>query len=158
MRGTVAEFWGKVDDSGNCWEWLGTKNVRGYGVHQSGPTMRPAHRIAYEIRKGPIPDGMLIDHMCHNTSCVNPDHLVVASQKQNAENRAGAQINNTGSGVRGVYRTREGRFQARAQHNGVIHLAGVHSTIAEAEAAVIELRLSLYTHNVRDRATRFTTA
>ena len=151
MSADEVAFWSKVDDSGNCWEWTGSKNTAGYGLFRSDAKSRAAHRISYELHKGSIPEGSLIDHQCHNPGCVNPSHLVLATIKQNAENRAGAQVNNTGSGVRGVYKARNGKFQARAQHGGKIYTAGTHDTITEAEAAVIELRMSLYTHNVIDR-------
>jgi len=148
MSADEYKFRQRVDMSGDCWEWLGTKNQYGYGLTT---TNKKAHRFAYELDNGPIPDGMIIDHMCHNRGCVKPAHLRVVTHKQNNENRAGAQVNNTGSGVRGVYKARNGKFQARAQHGGKIYTAGTHDTIAEAEVAAINLRLSLYTHNVIDR-------
>lgn len=71
----------KTDRSGNCWVWLGSKLKSGYGqigVQGATPDLyrpRMVHRVSYEIFVGPIPDGLEIDHLCRNTSCLNPDHL-----------------------------------------------------------------------------------
>lgn len=54
-----------------CWEWPFTRDRAGYGGHPDGP----AHRISYERFIGPIPDGLVIDHLCRNPGCVNPRHL-----------------------------------------------------------------------------------
>ena len=57
-----------------CWEWVGVRD-RGYGrVKHNGKT-RIAHRWVYEVAKGDIAAGLTLDHLCCNTSCVNPDHL-----------------------------------------------------------------------------------
>jgi hypothetical protein len=60
-----------------CWAWNGTVAYDGYGRLPSGRrgVTFPAHRVAYEYAKGPIPDGMQIDHLCRVKCCINPDHL-----------------------------------------------------------------------------------
>ena len=59
------------------------------------------HRVAYELANSPIPPGLLVDHICHNTLCVEPSHLRLVTRKQNMENRKGAtRVSSTG--VRGV--------------------------------------------------------
>lgn len=71
-------FWPKVDASGVCWEWAGA-TVRGYGRFGRGPeygnAVVQAHRWAWEHLVGPIPEDLVLDHLCRNTVCVNPDHL-----------------------------------------------------------------------------------
>lgn len=69
-------FWSKVDKDGpnGCWQWMAGKNPRGYGSFRNG-RMVAAHRYAYELLVGPIPEGLHLDHLCRNTSCVNPAHL-----------------------------------------------------------------------------------
>ena len=58
-----------------CWIWTGATSNRGYGhIWVAGKT-KGAHRVAYEIVKGPIPAGLTIDHLCRVKACVNPDHL-----------------------------------------------------------------------------------
>ena len=77
-------FWRKVSKApdGACWEWLGSKNC-GYGHIRDSGSMRKAHRVAYELVIGPIPEGLVIDHLCRNRACVNPSHLEPVSQKEN---------------------------------------------------------------------------
>jgi hypothetical protein len=75
-----------VTDKG-CWEWNGKRNDQGYGiVHAArhGLDSARAHRVMFELNAGPIPDGMVIRHRCDNPPCVNPDHLQVGTQRDNA--------------------------------------------------------------------------
>jgi hypothetical protein len=84
-------FWPKVDKSAGpdaCWPWTGCIQTRGYGqfyVGMEGERMvrQPAHRVAWELTHGPIPAGLVIDHKCKNTVCVNPAHLRPVSQEDN---------------------------------------------------------------------------
>lgn len=78
---TSAIFWSKVSVTQPtlCWEWRGHKNHFGYGVYQH----KKAHRTAYELCVGPIPQGLCIRHKCDNPSCVNPYHLEPGSIADN---------------------------------------------------------------------------
>lgn len=82
-------FWSKVDRSGGnsaCWPWAGGKTgPGGYGRFRAGRPGRlvPAHRYAYELMIGPIPDGLCLDHLCRNRSCVNPAHLEPVTNREN---------------------------------------------------------------------------
>jgi hypothetical protein len=73
-RDVAERFWLKVDRSGECWEWQGAKTL-GYGHFSLNKKAVKAHRVAYELTRGPIPDGLVIDHLCRNRACVKPDHL-----------------------------------------------------------------------------------
>jgi hypothetical protein len=78
---TVEErFWVKVDQSGDCWMWTGCIDRYGYGKLRGASS---AHRLAYEIAVGPIPSGLVIDHICRVRSCVNPAHLEAVSMREN---------------------------------------------------------------------------
>lgn len=83
---TVARFWAKValDDDSKCWEWQAAKTDQGYGrLLPSTYGTSKAHRFAYERLRGPIPGGLVIDHLCRNTSCVNPAHLEPVTRHEN---------------------------------------------------------------------------
>ena len=71
-----------IQESG-CWEWVGAVTLGGYGKCLDGKRSRLAHRAMYERHRGPIPKGLVIDHLCRNPSCVNPDHLEVVTQRVN---------------------------------------------------------------------------
>lgn len=64
-------FFAKVDAEGDCWQWTGSTSPNGYG----GFIGIKAHRWAWTYLVGPIPEGLELDHLCRNRSCVNPDHL-----------------------------------------------------------------------------------
>jgi len=73
-----------------CWVWTGGLtydwrggNRAGYGRFSIGGKPKLAHRVAYELFRGPIPDGMVLDHTCERKSCVNPDHLEPVSSREN---------------------------------------------------------------------------
>ena len=69
-------FWSKVSiREGACWKWNGTHDKKGYGVFWNSNKLVMAHRYAYELLIGEIPNGKEIDHLCRNPNCVNPKHL-----------------------------------------------------------------------------------
>lgn len=82
IDGTDAErFWPKVDKSGECWLWTGAIDSCGYGLFR-GSEVR-AHRMAYALNTGPIPEGMSIHHSCGVRHCVNPAHLEAVTTREN---------------------------------------------------------------------------
>jgi hypothetical protein len=70
-------------DSNGCHIWIGSKTHDNYGQFWYKKRLWLAHRAAYEIWVGKIPEGMTIDHICENTLCVNPNHLQVMTLKEN---------------------------------------------------------------------------
>ncbi len=66
-----------------CWQWIGAKHSEGYGVIRADGRPAYAHRVAYELLVGPIPEGLDIDHLCRNRLCVNPTHLEPVTRREN---------------------------------------------------------------------------
>jgi len=65
-----------------CWLWLGARS-QGYGRYTPLGTQGQAHRVIYEMCRGPIPEGLEVDHLCRNHSCVNPAHLEPVTHQEN---------------------------------------------------------------------------
>jgi hypothetical protein len=83
IHNTRETFWEKVEKTPTCWLWRGNKNKFGYGSISFLNKRHGAHRLAYEFIRGPIPEDMVLDHLCRNPSCVNPDHLEIVTQREN---------------------------------------------------------------------------
>jgi len=80
--------WLAVGPADQCWPWRGTINpVTGYGHAQIGRGNVTAHRLMYRMLVGPIPNGGQIDHLCRNRACVNPAHMEVVTNRENALRR-----------------------------------------------------------------------
>ena len=151
MKKTAEErFWEKVDKTGECWLWTASCTPAGYGKFRHGGKLVYSHRLSYSWTNGEIPEGLYIDHRCHQRNCVRPDHLRLVTHAQNHQNRRGANSNNA-TGVRGVYWSRHARkFQALVKLSGKKYSAGYYDTLEEAEAAVIAKRRELFTHDDHD--------
>lgn len=72
-----------IDSETGCWNYTGSIFPNGYGQFYFDGMSRGAHRVAYILWRGPIPDGLVIDHLCRNPRCFNPDHLEAVSQREN---------------------------------------------------------------------------
>ena len=117
-------FWPKVNkdgpisnhrpDLGPCWLWLGGQMNNGYGQFWNGRNMVLAHRFAYELLVGPIPEGLESDHLCRVRNCVNAGHLEPVSHLINVQ--------------RGEAGLESGRQQLAKTHCPAEHPYGVENT------------------------------
>lgn len=92
------DFWSKVDRRGpnDCWPWRKRIGTRGYGHVTINGVKHGAHVIAYRYAHGPVPEGMQVDHRCHDPNscaggtscrhrrCCNPAHLRAVTAEQNS--------------------------------------------------------------------------
>lgn len=84
-----------IEDRGHdtpCWIWQRAKNQWGYGHVNVNGDFKMAHRVAYERAHGPIPQGLHLDHLCRQPSCVNPDHLEPVTNAENTRRGAKAKL------------------------------------------------------------------
>ena|SRR5690625_3680417 len=148
-------FWAKVDNRGDCWQWTGGLNTSGYGqmhVPGGGGVKVLAYHVTYIAFMADIKDGQEIDHRCGNRACVNPSHLRAVTKKQNQENRRSARRDNRSSGLLGAtWCEPMNKWRARVQHDGKGYSGGYFECKFEAAEAARQLRNRLYTHNDWDR-------
>lgn len=77
-------FWLNVEKTETCWLWKQKPSAEGYGRFQTKPDPHTyAHRFAYELLVGPIPEGLHLDHLCRVRICVNPQHLEPVTCREN---------------------------------------------------------------------------
>lgn len=86
-RDPLLRFMMKVEQTANCWLWMGNKQSKGYGFFRYLGRRQLTHRVSYMLHKGPIPNGLCVLHKCDNPPCVNPDHLFLGTKTDNARDR-----------------------------------------------------------------------
>lgn len=85
MSSTSEKFWSKVDIPAfdDCWPWQGHCDRHGYGSFKQGEKLTGSHRVAWELTRGPIPEGLHVCHHCDNPPCCNPSHLFLGTHQDN---------------------------------------------------------------------------
>ena len=82
----AARVFSYVEVTAGCWYWTGTLDRHGYGLigrGQRGKGLMPAHCAVWRLLVGPIPAGMVFDHLCRNHPCVNPEHGEIVTLEEN---------------------------------------------------------------------------
>lgn len=85
-RNTADKFWSLVDKSagpGECWPWTAVKGRTGYGQFKFEGKNWGAHRLAYILVNGAVPEGLVLDHLCRVRHCCNPTHLEPVTNAEN---------------------------------------------------------------------------
>lgn len=85
---SVRRFWENVDQTNQCWLWLGARThhpTHSYGVLIRDNRRRRAHRFAWELENGPVPQGFLVCHSCDTPLCVRVEHLFLGTNRDNTQ-------------------------------------------------------------------------
>lgn len=132
-----------IPDDDGCWRFTGSHNPKGYGMcgYAAGYSAL-AHRRAYQLAYGEVPEGLDVHHTCHVRDCVNPEHLQAVTHKKNTQERLGADMRSL-TGSRNVSLV-DGRFRVVVKHDGRNHWGGSFDTLEQAEARAAELRRSVF--------------
>lgn len=80
---TVARFWSKVEKTEGCWLWTGNFGPKGYGTIGAGGKQWRAHRLAWLLENGEIPENLFVCHHCDNVKCVRASHLFLGTNTDN---------------------------------------------------------------------------
>lgn len=127
-----------IVSSTGCWEWIASSRGAGYGSIRVGTKIVDAHRVAYTLFKGDIPDGLLVCHTCDNRKCVNPDHLFLGTYKDNYDDAvAKGRMKTTTEGI-----TTEAREKLRnkSRENSINRVYEIGLILAIKEALMCGMR------------------
>jgi len=163
IKTSTRRFWSKVDKTNSCWLWTDHTTASGYGKFYVNKGEVYAHRHSYEIHRGKIPKGLVIDHLCRVRNCVNPEHMEVVTQRENIVR--GLKVTSKKSGLpRGVWKNRDD-YRVDKKFGDVRLRVGGFNTPEDAsvvyETAVIEqyreLKAEQYEMEAREAKENFET-
>ena len=131
---------------GDCLIWTGGTDRKGYGELRTGGKTKKAHRLVWEIQNGEIPDGIMLDHICHNKACIEVRHLRFATNQQNQMNRRGPNRGRKYDLPRGVYMNPRLKkpYLAIITKDRKLHNLGAFATLEEAHAARLDAENRLF--------------
>lgn len=131
-------FFSHIKKTDGCWMWQKYKDRSGYGKAQfKGKKYTSAHRWAYELFIGPIPDGKFVCHSCDNTSCVNPSHLWIGTTQDNKKDQVK-------KGRAGIKLRESDVMEIRDLHSkgsGSQHLAYLYKVTCGTISSIIKRRI-----------------
>jgi hypothetical protein len=128
---------------GECLIWYGQRDSSGYGLINVDGKRSLVHRYVWSQANGPLDSGTELDHSCHNRACINMDHLRIATRSENTANKAGPRADNLSSGVRNVYRAKNG-WTVQMTKDGQQYYFGLYPTIEEASVVAKTKRQELF--------------
>lgn len=137
-------FWSKVVKSDGCWLWDACVNPSGYGCVRYLGRTRLAHRVAWELTNGAIPNGLRVCHKCDNPRCVNPSHLFVGTDADNvadmrSKNRQVEPPPLIGVRNHNAKLTAQDVREIRASSESQVRLAAKYG-VAQAQISAVKLR------------------
>lgn len=138
-------FAARTEWRGECLVWTGCTNRDGYGYLQVDGRQEGAHRFAHIRVNGPIPKGLVIDHMCHNRACCNVLHLRAVTQGENTENSRGPRKGSVSGYLNVSWESTKAKWCVRVRHAGTRYQGGYFACKEEANRAAIALRAKLRT-------------
>lgn len=134
-RNTAERFWERLDRSGECWTWSGAATPYGYGKTTWRGVHVYAHRLAFELANGAVPEGMFVCHRCDNPTCCRPDHLFLGTPSDNVADRD--EKGRHGTKAKGVPRLTNGDvIAARRRYAEGEHIAAIARSLGRSDRAI----------------------